>query len=347
LIVVAGVVACGDDNSTTPDNGGNGNTADTTPPSAVTDLRTESPTINSIALVWTAPGDDGDSGTAAGYDIRYSTEFITDLNWETAVQVDDEPAPKACGEIETLRITNLDAGTTYYFALTVSDEVPNPSGLSNCVCDSTGQETTAPADITDLYAQHASATSFLLTWTAPGDDGANGTASTYDVRYSTEPITEQNWESTTRVADVHPPPPAGTPDSLLVSGLTAQTNYLFAVRTADEVPNWSGISNEAPGLAEGNNLWVYPLRVQQGRNITIVYRRASSGTTALHAHYHDEAEQWVRLEVDFPWPPGIYVREWDFRDIHDEYHYRPTSYYWIKLLWNMVVQEEVQVWLDR
>ena len=45
---------------------------DTTPPAAVSNLATSSPTTNSITLNWTAPGDDGSTGTATTYDIRYS-----------------------------------------------------------------------------------------------------------------------------------------------------------------------------------------------------------------------------------------------------------------------------------
>jgi hypothetical protein len=243
-------------------------------------------------------------------------------------------------------ITNLDDGSEYYFALKTCDEIPNLSGLSNCVSDSTAREMVAPAAISDLFAQHMSATSFLLTWTAPGDDGVNGTASAYDVRYSTERITELNWESATPVASVPPPKPAGAADSLLVSGLTVQQNYFFAVKTADEVPNWSGISNETPALALGNRLWVYPLRATPGNSITIVYRRAHSGTTALHAHYRDEEDQWVMIEADGPWPPGIYVREWDFKDYKDEYHASPYGMYTLKLLWNMNLIDEAEVWLD-
>jgi hypothetical protein len=35
------------------------------------------------------------------------------------------------GTGETLTISGLTAGTTYYFAMKTSDEVPNESGLSN------------------------------------------------------------------------------------------------------------------------------------------------------------------------------------------------------------------------
>ncbi len=51
-------------------------TVDTTPPANVTDLSVSTATTNSLTLTWTAPGDDGNNGTAAEYDIRYATSNI-------------------------------------------------------------------------------------------------------------------------------------------------------------------------------------------------------------------------------------------------------------------------------
>src|SRR3989344_173512 len=45
---------------------------DSIPPAAITDLTASNPTVNSITLSWTAPGDDGNAGTASVYDLRYS-----------------------------------------------------------------------------------------------------------------------------------------------------------------------------------------------------------------------------------------------------------------------------------
>jgi len=71
-------------------NAGTG-TSDTTPPNAITDLTTSNPTTTSITLTWTAPGDDNSIGTAASYDIRYSTSSITTSNWASATQATGEP----------------------------------------------------------------------------------------------------------------------------------------------------------------------------------------------------------------------------------------------------------------
>jgi len=106
---------------------------DRTPPAAITDLATSEPTLSSIKLTWTAPGDDGHVGTADEYDIRYSTSMITDANWGSATQCTGEPAPSVAGSGETFTVRGLASGTTYYFAIKTRDEVPNWSPLSNIV----------------------------------------------------------------------------------------------------------------------------------------------------------------------------------------------------------------------
>ena len=104
---------------------------DITPPAAVTDLAISGGTSNSVTLVWTAPGDDGNAGTATTYDIRYHTSGITEGNWNAATQCNGEPSPQSAGNGETFTVNGLNAGTHYWFALKTADEVPNWSGLSD------------------------------------------------------------------------------------------------------------------------------------------------------------------------------------------------------------------------
>ncbi len=227
---------------------------DTTPPAAVTNLATSSPTSSSITLTWTAPGDDGSTGTATTYDIRYSTSTITSGNWASATQVSGEPAPLAAGNNQSMVITGLNPSTTYYFAIETADEVPNWSALSNVPSGTTtaAADTTPPAAVTNLAAGSPTNTTMLLTWTAPGDDGNTGTATTYDIRYSTSTITAGNFSSATQVTGAPAPLVAGSNQSMTVGGLTANTTYYFAMKTADEVPNWSTISN-VPSATTTNN----------------------------------------------------------------------------------------------
>jgi hypothetical protein len=106
-------------------------TPDTTPPTAVGNLTASNPTNSSIDLAWTAPGDDGDTGTASVYDIRYSVSPITDENFASATQVTDEPNPLIAGTSQSMTVIGLSPNTNYYFAIKTADEASNTSALSN------------------------------------------------------------------------------------------------------------------------------------------------------------------------------------------------------------------------
>jgi hypothetical protein len=216
-------------------------------PTANAGLITSDSTSSTIRLHWTAPGDDSTSGTASQYDIRYSTATITDANWASATQVSNEPAPSIGGTAETYIVTGLLSGTRYYFAIKAGDEVPNWSALSNIATGITAPETIPPRNIADLNASNPTGSSIRLTWTAPGDDSSSGTASQYDIRYSTAPINDANWSSATQVTGEPAPQIAGTQQTFSVTGLQSDRTYYFAMKTADEVPNWSGLSNVTNG----------------------------------------------------------------------------------------------------
>lgn len=102
----------------------------------------------------------------------------------------------------------------------------------------------APADVTNLSVNAAAATpvSVTLAFTATGDDGASGTAYLYDVRYSTSPINTGNFAQATVAGQEPSPKIAGSAESFAVTGLRPGTTYYFAMRTADEVGNYSAIA---------------------------------------------------------------------------------------------------------
>ena len=86
-----------------------------------------------------------------------------------------------------------------------------------------------------------------LTWTAPGDDSSTGTATSYDIRYSHRPIDREQLGQ--RHAGHRRAEPRGRwhqPEHDR-HGLSASTTYYFAMKTSDEVPNTSVLSNVASG----------------------------------------------------------------------------------------------------
>jgi hypothetical protein len=91
------------------------------------------------------------------------------------------------------------------------------------------------------------ADSVTLSWTATGDDGSSGRASSYELRYSDQPVVggdTTGWWSGASTAGVLPAPAtAGTRETYTMSGLTTGTIRYFVLRVADEVPNWSTYSN--------------------------------------------------------------------------------------------------------
>ncbi|WP_261177594.1 discoidin domain-containing protein [Anaerobacillus sp. CMMVII] len=220
---------------------------DKIPPGNIKDLRATDQTSDTVTLTWTAPGNDGDVGAADFYDIRYNTSPITDDNWDDSVKVANEPTPTIAGTSQSMNIEGLRSSTSYYFAMRAGDEFLNLSGLSNVVAIETdyAPDTTAPANIKDLKVEAVSSDSVNLTWTAPGDDGYFGTADSYEIRYSTQPITEESWDAATLINNPPTPEIVGSHQTVNVADLKAGRSYFFAIKTRDKASNISGLSNLA------------------------------------------------------------------------------------------------------
>ena len=260
--------------------------SDTTAPAAVSDLALSSPSNSAMTVSWTAPGDDGSTGTATSYDLRYSTSAITSDNFSSATAVIGEPAPSVAGSSESMSVTGLSANTTYYFAIKTSDEVPNTSAISNLpsLATTATADSTAPAAVSDLAISSPTVSSLSISWTAPGDDNSTGTATTYDLRYSNAAITDGNFSSATQVSGEPSPQAAGTSQSMTVTGLSANTTYYFAIKISMPVSTSGGPSVDPTRVIFSGQ--AYPgatIEVLRKSAIDLIYQNTPIKTSEIKA----------------------------------------------------------------
>lgn len=206
---------------------------------------------SSLVVSWTTPGDDGSTGTASSYDLRYRTTAIVGTDtlswWNAATRVSGLAAPRPAGSTDSVRVRGLTPLTTYYFILRTADEVPNVSPYSNIGSMTTSGDNAPPGGIADLVITGTTGTSIALRWTAPGNDGQTGTAASYDIRYSTSPITDANWAAATTVTGEPVPAIAGTAQTFTITGLQGSATYYAAMKTTDASGNVSVLSNVVTG----------------------------------------------------------------------------------------------------
>jgi hypothetical protein len=70
------------------------------------------------------------SPRAAAYDIRYSTEMITQADWIDAIQLVDSLAPTPAGSPESFTLTGIPIGKLYS-GIQIIDDALQSSELSN------------------------------------------------------------------------------------------------------------------------------------------------------------------------------------------------------------------------
>ena len=159
-----------------------------------------------------------------------------------------------------------------------------------------------------------------LAWTAPGEDSLVGRAYRYDLRYSTQMITPQNFLQ----ANPAPSPPApgapGTAQAYSLDGLQTGVTYYLAIKTEDQAGNWSAMSNviarlpqAVAGLPDGLGLafsapWPNPARDQSQ------FACSPPEGAQVRVEVFDVAGRIVRLLADEPRSAGTQELTFDLRD---------------------------------
>ncbi len=339
-VLAALSLTCSKDNPQAPDTTHTA-VVDTIPPCAITDLMVKQETSNSLVLLWSAPGDDGVSGRASRYDIRYSTSPINELNWDSAARASGIPAPQEAKKIESFAVKGLASAKSYHVAIKSYDEEENESPLSNCPVGTTKSESMPPSAIMDLEARALNESEILLTWTAPGDDGLVGTASRYDIRYE-KYILGFDWQSADTVSGEAHPKSGGEPDSLIITGLNPDDSFLFAMKSYDDMANESDLSNVT--LAMGHNVHVLaiPAAVPLGGSVDIHFRASLPQVliNILRIRYYNPVRYEVFKHYVGYYTEGEHVINWDLTGDNGN----PTNYgiqYFVDLYWGDAKKDSI------
>lgn len=216
---------------------------DTLPPDGVIDLAVDDTGEDWIRLSWTAAGDDGQQGQASAVHIRLAPTLNQLKGWDQAIDIPNSLQPSLAGTKDSFTITGLKPDSTFFVALKSVDDFGNTSDMSNIVRAST-KDAEPPAPITDLRVVSSESGNILLEWTAVGEDGMQGQAKTYDIRYAPDPVTLQNWNTLQAASLVPRPAPAGSRETLsLPDPLLPNTTYYIAIVVSDASGNQSPLSN--------------------------------------------------------------------------------------------------------
>ncbi|HKQ59486.1 MAG TPA: FlgD immunoglobulin-like domain containing protein [Candidatus Eisenbacteria bacterium] len=166
----------------------------------------------------------------------------------------------------------------------------------------------------------ADAASTTLRWTAPGDDGATGRATAYDLRRSTSPITAANFGAATIVTGLPAPATAGTTETFTVNGLAPNTSYYFAMKTRDDANNWSTISNIAflpggtVGVEDAPVALEFSAPMPNPARFSVTWAYALPEPAPMIVEVFDLDGRRVRTVADGMRPAGQGQVRWDLRD---------------------------------
>jgi hypothetical protein len=178
--------------------------------------------------------------------IRYFVYYDTIANSYNGSSAIEGQSPIDIGDTTSFILSGLVPEKTYYISISVYEPISElESERTNEVSEPCGNN--IPSPITTLTISSITDHSVKLKWTATGDDSITGTASAYDIRYSTTPITDSTYNTSSKISNNPVPSESGIMDGVVVAGLQSSTTYYFAIKARDEANNWSLLSNIVAG----------------------------------------------------------------------------------------------------
>ncbi|MBI3270169.1 MAG: discoidin domain-containing protein [Planctomycetes bacterium] len=176
-------------------------------------------TSRNVGTVKLAPRTNSNALFPVDFQIQTSADdvnYVTQLSVTAQVAANGElksyklPAPVVARFVRILVTKTTKSGTLFTTVIGELQVFEPPAGLSSAV---------------------------RLTWTAVGDDGNVGRATSYDLRQSNAAINAGNFAAATPVAGVPAPLTSGSAETFLVTNLPAGQTFFFAIKAVDDAGN--------------------------------------------------------------------------------------------------------------
>jgi formylglycine-generating enzyme required for sulfatase activity len=162
---------------------------------------------------------------------------------------------------------------------------------------------TAPARVYSLEADSLSFVRVALSWYPTGDDGYKGQASSYDIRYSTDPIDDEvAWAAATPIPGLPAPEAPGTRQTFELTGLNLGTQYHFATKMTDDGGQSSDLSPLETTSTMTDGVWLRSDTLSPpfgGGGQTFTYETMFMDADNLPPATHDVVIDGERFEMTY------------------------------------------------
>ncbi len=258
-----------------------------------------------VRLTWTAPGDDGTTGQAASYDLRYSLAPVSGTDttswWNGATPVGSLSRPKVAGSSEAFTVAGLDSGMTYYFIIRTADEVPNVSAFSNISVRVAQGSTFYTLATPQGFRAQATPTSITLIWKASPSD-----AGTEYHMYRTGP-----GDTSPQLLQILPLATTSWTDSTVSAGLSYEyrlATYGGGQEGTPAILQVTAASEAGPGV---DVVQAYPNPARD--HVTLRFTIGGSGSTSARSRIalFDLTGHRIRELLNEVLPPGEHTLTWN------------------------------------
>lgn len=176
-----------------------------------------------------------------------------------------------------------------------------------------------PGTIKDLKLEEVGNTTINISFSAPGDDFYKGKASKYEIRYSEEAFTEDNFQKAKVYAYVPSPEKPKTEQLWQLRSLEPGKKYYIALRSFDENDNPSNISNIIAAETIDNippEKPEDPQLIASNQSIYISWRKSEEKDLAGYKLYWQQENSYFQV-LDFEKDQTDYLLE----NLENNYQY--------------------------